>query len=1236
MALQLVPDAGGVDGARSEDKEASDGLVVAARGLGLHRVVLGHLLKAHATPSNLVLLIGASAAETTTLFAEFSLFDSCALLGNETSSQQRRIRYLEGGVIASSPAVFIVDLLNKVIPVDLISGVLVCHAHRITEASAEAFILRLVRESNKVAFIRAFSENPESLTNTGVIWKLEKTMKLLFLRKVFFWPRFHMRIQQCIDSPAENAIPISVQQVRIPMTKNMSDIQAAIIDCIGECIGDLKRMHRFSGEEDQLTVENALFSSFETLLRSHLNPVWHRIPLRARKIVSDISTLRRLLGYLTSYDAVSFYAFLESVRVSNALTPLQMTHVDADVSPWLMYDAADVIFSSARKRVVAKDVSSSEAMLRNSEVFGDYMNDVVPGGLEVIGEELPKWRVLKDLIDDIESHTKVPGRSKGPILVMVHGERTCVQLAEILSGSIVGAESSRPAKKRKEVQNEAIAEADEDTVVKSVPKQSRRRQRGSVVEKVTTERASSTLNACREFVTAGSKKLVARQIARYFRWRQKVTLVQQNIRKTLTNAKTVPNSGSNTSYSRGGGQARRRVRGGSAGLPSRRSNSDIDSISESVSARNSENDPENLEFSADETSAEQESYLFPKDAGGQLDMTEYLESFGLVDTSSAIIIRPYSTSILSSSAGGFLTNGDDDSRILEEVDPAAVIMYDVDMAFIRRLEVWHAQNKALRALHVYFMIYNNSTEEQKYLTSLRKEKEAFEKLIQEKANMAIPIDQDGRVVDPEDIFWRNLDTRVAGGQQLIPAEESNLIIVDVREFRSALPSILHSHRMKLRPCTLEVGDYVLTPHICVERKSIPDLASSFKSGRLFVQVEAMCLHYQTPVLLIEFAQGKTFALCGGSENSKNSGDDLNSKLALLAITFPKLRIIWSSSQAATAEIFSDLKKDQKEPSMDDAMAIGVETGEKIDSIFNITPSDMIRAMPGITSRNYKNIMRRAVSIAAMAGMDLDQLQSLVGEEGGRMLHHFLNSDARQHISKQTRLSAKLLFTSARTMNRLRFEKSPYLIQHKDNPVDWYPWGPEAFKLAKDLDKPILLSVGYSTCHWCHVMAHESFENEDIAKVMNKYFVNVKVDREERPTVDRMYMTYVQSLTGGGGWPMTVFLTPELKPFYGGTYFAPDSKYGRPGFPKILEYFGEKWLKEKSAIVSASEEDFETLASLAKVSHLMLLWIDVSLQREGPKSMIPVTAAMSIARQTYLTLAKTFDSVYGGFGGAVRA
>jgi uncharacterized protein YyaL (SSP411 family) len=161
-------------------------------------------------------------------------------------------------------------------------------------------------------------------------------------------------------------------------------------------------------------------------------------------------------------------------------------------------------------------------------------------------------------------------------------------------------------------------------------------------------------------------------------------------------------------------------------------------------------------------------------------------------------------------------------------------------------------------------------------------------------------------------------------------------------------------------------------------------------------------------------------------------------------------------------------------------------------------------------------------------------------------------------------------------NKLAQQKSPYLLQHAHNPVDWYPWGEEAFAKARRENKPIFLSIGYSTCHWCHVMAHESFEDNETAAIMNREFVNIKVDREERPDVDRVYMTFVQATTGGGGWPMSVWLTPDLKPFVGGTYFPPEDRYGQPAFKKVLEKIATAWKDNHEKIIEQGSQIVDAL------------------------------------------------------------
>ena len=167
-------------------------------------------------------------------------------------------------------------------------------------------------------------------------------------------------------------------------------------------------------------------------------------------------------------------------------------------------------------------------------------------------------------------------------------------------------------------------------------------------------------------------------------------------------------------------------------------------------------------------------------------------------------------------------------------------------------------------------------------------------------------------------------------------------------------------------------------------------------------------------------------------------------------------------------------------------------------------------------------------------------------------------------------------------NRLAQETSPYLLQHAQNPVNWFPWGEEAFAKAAAEDKPILLSVGYSACHWCHVMAHESFEDEVTAEMMNRDFVSVKVDREERPDVDGVYMNAVQAMTGAGGWPMTVAMTPEGKPFFGGTYYPPEDRYGHPSFKRVLASLANAWQTRREEVMKSAEGMTQYLGQLSSL------------------------------------------------------
>ena len=208
-------------------------------------------------------------------------------------------------------------------------------------------------------------------------------------------------------------------------------------------------------------------------------------------------------------------------------------------------------------------------------------------------------------------------------------------------------------------------------------------------------------------------------------------------------------------------------------------------------------------------------------------------------------------------------------------------------------------------------------------------------------------------------------------------------------------------------------------------------------------------------------------------------------------------------------------------------------------------------------------------------------------------------------------------------NRLLQEGSPYLLQHAFNPVDWYPWGEEAFAAAAAADKPLFVSIGYSTCHWCHVMEHESFEDEAIAAVMNEHFVNVKIDREERPDVDRIYMSVVQAVTGSGGWPMSLFLTPQRLPFYAGTYFPPRSAYGRPGFQELLPFLARHWRERRSDVEATAARITTAVRQATGVAGGAV---------SGPAA---ASGGSDLLAAVADGLASSFDAEYGGFGAAPK-
>ena len=375
------------------------------------------------------------------------------------------------------------------------------------------------------------------------------------------------------------------------------------------------------------------------------------------------------------------------------------------------------------------------------------------------------------------------------------------------------------------------------------------------------------------------------------------------------------------------------------------------------------------------------------------------------------------------------------TRVLEELQPRFVILYDNSVHFVRQLEIYKATHPGI-PLRVYFLTYQSSAEEQVYLTALRREKEAFQTLIREKSTMVVPTEREGKTEDDpnlrrgvEPVYEVNVDTRKSGGQVEKTPEKKQIVVVDMREFRSELPACLYKRGVDIVPITIDVGDYILTPNICVERKSLNDLIGSLNSGRLFTQCTAMSRHYKQPMLLIEFDANKAFSFQSrGIAGSKMSLKDLNQKLALLLLHFPKLRLAWCSSPAVSAQLFHELKmsRDQPDPHKAGAVLSDDEARGSTEQLYNLSPYDVLLKLPGIDTKNCRRILHHVANLQELCQRSKPQLTALLDSKANaELLHsflhkHFTPSSSERELS--SRFVAKRPFSNVSSKHKKLFTK----------------------------------------------------------------------------------------------------------------------------------------------------------------------------------------------------------------------
>ena len=711
----------------------------------------------------------------------------------------------------------------------------------------------------------------------------------------------------------------------------MSDSMLAIQNAVLECVEvSISELKKANAglEMDDWTLDSALHRNFDTIIRRQLDPVWHRISWRTKQIASDLTVLRDILRFLLSYDAVSLLKHLDTILAAHSPPPGSTRQ---NQSPWLFLDAANTIFQTAKQRVYSGKIDDSSVLPSNK----------LPDTLRPILEEQPKWEQLADVLKEIENELyftpQVGDDSTGAILIMCNDQRTCRQVREYVQTMHV-----KP-------------QYDE--------------QNGNGMAPHLQEEDENKPSA--EF-------MMRRKLREYLSWKKtfaqvSATLFDEN-QKSLNGIKD--NNKTSNVTSRAPANKRRRIRGGgTTGGSGRGINGAISTADE----RAAQVEGLLAEIRPTEVEALQKDDIVLDDLATALEE----DFFELYTPEQTLVIHPY--------------DGDADDQLLEEVRPRYIIMYSPQKDFIHRVEVYRSSHAA-RPVRVYLMAYEQSVEESTHYSGIRKERDAFTRLIRERGSMAMTLTDSGNL-DPQETFLRTVNTRIAGGGRLAATAAPPTVVVDVREFRSALPSLLHGRSMIVVPCQLTVGDYVLSDTICVERKSVRDLISSFKNGRLFNQAETMLQHYQHPFLLIEFDQGKSFTLdpfadltSAITKTPDAESRDLQTKIVLLTLSFPRLKIIWSSSPYQTAEIFEELKKQQPEPDPLKAVQIGLSDDEDPEQrTFNQTPQDLLRAIPGLTAKNASRLYLETANILEVANMSVDELDPMVGREAGRKIHRFFNT-----------------------------------------------------------------------------------------------------------------------------------------------------------------------------------------------------------------------------------------------------
>ncbi|XP_055640284.1 DNA repair endonuclease XPF [Toxorhynchites rutilus septentrionalis] len=923
----------------------SDGLVVCAKGISYEKVLL-NLLKIFSDPTTLVLVINSSDYEEK-LYA--SQLNNEHVHESSTNATERERVYSEGGIHFISTRILVVDLLKNRIPIELITGIFVVKAHEIIESCQEAFALRLYRQKNKTGFIKAFSKNVEAFTYG--YGHVEKVMRNLFVKELFIWPRFHATIQQSLK-PFE---PLVVE-MQVPMSQNMILLQTNILDIMNYLIKNIKSLNH-QVELQEVTVENCVTKKFHKILQAQLDTIWHQLSSQTKLIVADLRILRSLMISTIYHDAVTLYATMRKYRSAEyALSN----------SGWTILDSAERIFTVSKDRVFNKSDEFEPELCPKWKILSEVLRQEIPLDIKETAKKIRK---------DEERRKYFQQQVK--VLILCQDARTCYQLNEYLTQGAekclfyMAMKNDVTVSKLSE-RYRHIGSNNEQNPFKIQNIDSYAKLTKSVAKEsaLNAESSAGSLNKEGDFLRdriAKRRKEVAAKEASETNAPSQIQQDDEDILRSSIASK---------------------VSDMEADLPKNEEEDEYQYFRDSYILTMSQK-PE-----ANDTvvSEGQESSCFDV---SQFECGEF-ESFQEMENLDVTKIVNESNKPLlfiqtfKSENYGFGSL----ERTLDDIKPRYIVLYHSHVAAIRQIEIYEArqQRQQIARVRVFVITHSKTVEEQSYLTSLRREKQAFELLIETKRTMVIPEYQDGKSDDSITMLQKTQDisSRQAGGQ--LGAEEAVVtpqIIVDMREFRSDLPCLIHRRGIEVVPLTITIGDYILTPEICVERKSISDLIGSLNSGRLYSQCVQMSRCYSKPILLIEFDQNKPFHLQRHfmmSGDSASSNADITQKLQLLTLHFPKLKLVWSPSPYATAQLFEELKHGKQEPNPDVAVLAGSDEAgglaemERIADRSNPNIHDFIIKLPGINSKNIGKAMRKCKNLKELLRMSESELAELLSSQ----------------------------------------------------------------------------------------------------------------------------------------------------------------------------------------------------------------------------------------------------------------